>query len=89
MGVLWQDVDEVGDLHLALCLVLLAALRLSCVRVIFLTHDRVLNSVLEGVRVQTTVAAPGSMVAVEDLLNGQADHSACLEEGVTLHRING
>ena len=80
--------DEVGDLHLALCLVELAALRASSVRIVCGRHDWVLNGVLESVRVQTTMAAPGGMVTVKDLLRGKTLHLACLEERVTLNSID-
>ena len=83
-----QDVDEVGDLHLALCLVELAALRAPSVRIVCGRHDWVLDGVLESVRVQTTMAAPGGMVTIKDLLSGKTLHLACLEERVTLNSID-
>lgn len=68
-----EHVDEVRGLHGALSLIELAFLRLAHVGVVLLTHQWILHRVLEGVREKTSMAAPGVVVAIEDLLSGKTD----------------
>ena len=67
-SVVRKNVDKIGDVDLALCRVILAALRFACVWIVFLGHDWVLNGVFVGVSVESSAAAPRGMVAVQDLL---------------------
>ena len=87
--VVGKNVDKIGNVDLALFLVILAALRFACVRVILLGHDRVINGVFEGVCVETAVAAPRCVVAVQDLLRRQVFHLARLKVVITLDSIDG
>jgi len=88
MRIVWKNVDEVSDLDLALRLVEFTALRTPSVRIVLLRHDLVLDSVLEGISVKTTVAAPRCMIAVKDLLRRQVLHITRLQVGITLNRID-
>jgi len=88
VGVVGKDVDEVSHLSLSLLLVVSASLRPARVGVVFFGHDGVLDGVLEGVGVETSVAAPGTVVAVNDLLHREGLHLAGLEEDVALDNIN-
>ena len=83
-----QNVDEVGHLSGTLLAISLACLRLACVRVVLGGHHLVVDGVLEGVGVKTTVAAPGVMVAIEKLLNGKLLHLVILEVDVTSNSIS-
>ena len=74
MLIVWQDIDKVGDLDFTLCLVELAALRVSSIWIVFLKHNRVLNGILEGVSEETSVAAPRIVITVDDLLSRQVLH---------------
>ena len=67
-SVVRKNVDKIGDVDLALCRVILAALRFARVWIVFLGHDWVLNGVFVGVSVESSAAAPRGMVAVQDLL---------------------
>ena len=64
VDIVRQDVDEVSNLHSALLLIILAALRLSNIRVVLLSHQFVVNGVLEAIGVEATMATPRGVVAI-------------------------
>ena len=88
IDVVRKHIHEVADLYLALGLVVRAGLRLANVRVVLIEHDFVVDAVLEGIGEETTVAAPRRMITVKDLLGGQLDCLARLEEDIALDGID-
>ena len=53
-----QDVDEVGHFDLTLCAVSSAGLGLASVRVVLCRQNLVVETILKGIGVETTVASP-------------------------------
>lgn len=89
VGIVRQHVDEVCGLHNALLRVELALLRYAHIGVVLVRHQWIRHGVLEGIREQTSMAAPRIVVAIKDLLRGKAHRLARLEEDVRFDDIDG
>lgn len=83
-----QHVDEIADLDLALGLIIHAGLWLADVRIVLLEHEFIVDGVLKCICEKTTVAAPGGVIAIEDLLGRKLDGLSCLEEHISLNSID-
>ena len=83
-----QHVDKVCDGDFALLLVIGTLLWLACVGIVSQGHQWGVDCILKGVRVQTTMASPRSVIAIEELLSRESLHLACLEENVSLDGID-
>ena len=79
---MWQDIDEVSDLDSSLLFVFFvfvasfvvvcssfARLRLAHVWVVLLGHKLVADCVFEGIGVESSMAPPRRMIAIQDLLS--------------------